>query len=146
MSEPNYDFHNSIGVLVGTSSRLIRRALNRRFEKERSEITGEQWLMLLYIWANDEPTQQQLADIMIKSKVAVAKQVAILERLGLVTRRSREDDRREKHVCLTPEGKSLQARLTGIADENLQAATQGIPDAELETCKRVLRRIIGNIA
>ena len=47
-------------------------------------------------------------------------------------------------MYLTDEGRRVQEALVGLANENMAAALEGVSEADLETAKVVVRRIIIN--
>jgi DNA-binding MarR family transcriptional regulator len=63
-----------------------------------------------------------------------------LEEQGLVTRRSSEEDRRVKHICLTPKGINVRAGLCSALFEPPPELSR-LDEDELAALEKLLRRI-----
>ena len=69
-------------------------------------------LFVLYaLYAHEPVTQKEIADSTGLSKQTVSTVMRALKAEGLVELRTAESDRREKHVCLTQNGKQYAAEL-----------------------------------
>lgn len=142
----NYDTENSTGFLLDRASQLMRLGLNRKFTGAGCRATAEQWKVLIALWQADGMTQQELSGSVFKSKASMTKLIDGLESRELVIRQFVPDDRRIKKVYLAPKGLAELETLMGLAKQNLAQAEQGISVEELDVFKRVLKKIIGNMA
>lgn len=140
----NYDMNDSFGWLMATAAQQLRQRLNKKFSMSGLDITSEQWGVLLPLWNDDGLSQQALANVYRRSKVAVFKLIGGLEKKGLVTRTPDPDDGRSNQIFLTPQGKEIQAPLISLAKENLAEAARDICEKDLDTFKKVLRQLIIN--
>jgi len=125
------------GFLVHDVSRLRRNLFDRAFKP--LGITRSQWWVVAFLSRRDGMPQRQLADELDVGKVALGGLVDRLEAVGLVERRADADDRRIKRVFLTPEGKSLVARLRASSTEGERRLMEGVSEDDLEVAVRVLR-------
>lgn len=125
------------GFLVHDVSRLRRNLFDRAFKP--LGITRSQWWVVAFLSRRDGMPQRQLADELDVGKVALGGLVDRLEAVGLVERRADADDRRIKRVFLTPEGKSLVARLRASSTEGERRLMDGVSESDLEVAVRVLR-------
>ena len=125
------------GFLVHDVSRLRRNLFDRAFKP--LGITRSQWWVVAFLSRRDGMPQRQLADELDVGKVALGGLVDRLEAAGLVERRADADDRRIKRVFLTPEGKSLVARLRASSTEGESRLMDGVSEGDLEVAVRVLR-------
>jgi DNA-binding MarR family transcriptional regulator len=132
--------------LMATCSKVLREKLALRFSKAGYSVTPEQWAILGRLGQEDGLSQQTLADRFHRSKVAAFQLISKLEAQGLVERRDDPFDGRSRLVFLTDEGRRTQAALVELAKQNMAAALEGVEDADLETAKAVVRRIINNAA
>ncbi len=139
-----YDRNDSFGWLMATAANQLRQRLNKKFSQAGLDITAEQWGVLLPLWKDDGLSQQSLATMYMRSKVAIFKLIGGLEKKGLVTRTPDPDDGRSNQIFLTPRGKALQEPLIDLAKENLSEAARGICEKDLDTFKKVLRQLIIN--
>ena len=131
--------------LLSFGDRYVTYALSKQLSMHGFDITADQFLILKNLWQQDGVTQQQLACFTQKSKVSIVKLVDGLEKRGLVRRETSPDDRRAKRVVLTEHGRVIEEAVTKIAAENQAETIAGIDPGELQTCKRVIREILGNI-
>lgn len=143
--QTNYDLENSLGMLLDWATQFMRLELNRKFKAAGLQATSEQWKILIILWLEDGLTQQQLAGKTHKNKVSVVKLIDGLERRGLVNRCPEPKDRRSNRIFLMPKGKTIQAKMIKLAQQNLDQAATGIDAAEVTTCKKVLKQIISNM-
>ena len=134
----------SFGWLMATAAQQLRQGLNKKFFNAGLDVTSEQWGILVPLWNEDGLSQQALANLYRRSKVAVFKLIGGLEKKGLVTRTPDPNDGRSNQVFLTPQGKEIQETMIRLAKENLSEAAQGVSDNDLETFKNVLRQLIIN--
>lgn len=135
---------DALSWLMATCSKVLRERLAVRFTKAGYSITPEQWAILGRLGQEDGLSQQAVADRFHRSKVAAFQLISKLEKQGLVERRSDPDDGRSNLVYLTDEGRRVQEALVELANENMAAALRGVSEADLETAKSVVRRIISN--
>jgi len=144
MDSLEYHLKNSLGHLMGRTSRAIMSLLQKRFVEVGHDITVEQWLLLVNLRNRNGQFQQQLADSTYKDKTTVARIVDGLERKGLVERIQDTIDRRQKRIRLTPDAKKLLAKLKPLALEVQVQVLDDITVKELESCSRVLLKIYEN--
>ena len=100
--------------------------------------------MLVFLHSQDGISQQNIADKFEISKVAAFRLISSLENRGLVSRQSDHRDGRLKLVYLTEKGKNLYKKLIVLAQDNFKECGDGIQPEELETLKKILKKIIKN--
>jgi len=67
-----------------------------------------------------------------------------MERDGFVIRSPDPDDRRVQVIHLTESGRKMQRTVKRMVDETLALMLQGISDEDIESTKKVLRRVLEN--
>jgi len=139
------DDNDVLCLLLDQASRAIVRRMQARLVHSGHDVTVEQWMILLLLWLQEGVSQQYIADFIGKDKGTISPQIDGLERRGLVTRRTGDQDRRQKLVYLTPVGRNLQDDLIPIGIENMAEAQAGIDPQALATCKQVLRELCANL-
>jgi DNA-binding MarR family transcriptional regulator len=72
--------------------------------------------------------------------------IKAMEALGYVTRTQRPDNRKNMYVHLTPKGKSLKKALVPLAVDVNHVAVHGINAADLVTTRKVLLKVLENLA
>lgn len=146
MGNVRYNIEASLGSIVRRAERAMINRLNHKFRNSGYDITTEQYRVLVILWNNDGLNQQELAEATHKNKTSLTRLINNLEKRGLVVRVQDRTDNRNKHVCLTGKGKELPKELTRLAKETLKDALAGISAEEIQICKDVLLRILGNLA
>ncbi|MCY1182992.1 Transcriptional regulator SlyA [compost metagenome] len=68
-----------------------------------------------------------------------------LESQGLVRRLAVAEDRRAKHIALTPKADVLIADIENIAANVRNDVLSGISEEEVALCQRILSRILANL-
>jgi DNA-binding MarR family transcriptional regulator len=134
---------NSLSTVIGKASRLLGNRISRNLSEH--QVTAEQWTILASLWQHNGQTQQSLADLSNKNKASITHLIDNLEKRKLVERKADTEDRRNKMVFLTQEGKELQEELNKIVKKTTKEATEGIDKKELKSAKKVLRMMVENL-
>ena len=137
-------FDDSIGYLA----RLIFRSFSRLREYQTREygISSGQWTFLRQLWREDGISQRELSRRIAMRDATTAVSLRTLERAGLVRRDVNRSDRREILVHLTPRGRSLEKQLLPVTAEIQVLATRSLSDAEVDTLRLLMLRVIDNLA
>ena len=139
-----FELDEAMGYIIETTEQALKRGLRRRFRQNGYEITPYQWVILYRLWNQQGLNQTELADISLRDRPTVTRILDVMERNGLVVRKSDADDRRSYKVYLTQRGEELQDHLPPIVTDYLDSFTEGISQEEMEIAKRVLLRIREN--
>ncbi len=145
MPQMKYNIEGSLGSIVRRAERALINKLNQYFKKNGYDVTTEQYRVLISLWNKDGQNQQELAEATFKNKTSITRLINGLEKKNLVVRIPDRTDHRNKLIYLTKKGKELPKVLAGLAKKTLKQAQAGIPEDEIETCKKVLCRVIQNI-
>lgn len=145
MGHRDFNLEESLGHLVGKTTRALWNRLHNMFVKGGYDVTVEQWIILLKLWHQNGQFQQQLAENTGKDKTSITRLIDGLEKRNLVVRVPDTIDRRCKRIYLTNKGKALQKELILLAQKNLSEAQKSIKPEHLKICKNVLRKVHGNI-
>ena len=140
-----YCLDKSLGHLAARFSRIILRRINAVLVQHGLPITSEQYSFLVQLWDQNGLPQGALADKTAKDKTTMARLAAGLECRGLIVRLPNPGDARERLVCLTDKGKALMDEATELVRDILAEAQQGIDEAQMEICRKVLRRACLNL-
>ena len=136
---------NSIGRLVGMTSRAIHNRLSRDLEASGFDLSAEQWIVLANIDRYEGHCQQFLADFCGKEKTSITRLLDTMESRGFIRRESASDDRRRNMVYLTEQGQKLLAKVRPTVEKTLGLAVEGVERTDFEVCKRVLMQVYGNV-
>lgn len=145
MEFSEYTFSGSIGHKLAEASRLMNNRLNQRFKANNYPVTFEQWTILIQLWVADGLSQQDLCIRTKKDNPSICRLIDNMITRGLVKRVPHPTDRRTNLIYLTPEGKELEYKTKIEAFNNVQRATSGISQNEVELCIRVLEQLIKNL-
>lgn len=137
---------SSFGHKVNKSARLITQKLALNFRKRDIEISTEQWKILLYLYREDGQTQNSLAEYAGKDAPGVSRIINTMEKHNLVFRIQHPSDRRTNLVYLTEKGINMREKLMSMAQKTNGEVTEGIAPEEIETCIRVLNKVIENLS
>jgi MarR family transcriptional regulator, transcriptional regulator for hemolysin len=139
-----YDTNESVGFLLSATHRALHRNLTCRLAESRYGVTPEQWWILLAIarQPNQNLSQSRIAADQRKDRAGIKRLVDSLEEKKLVTRRASPEDARANIVELTPQGFAALEDLSGIARSVSLEAVKEFAPKEVETLKRLLRRLL----
>jgi MarR family transcriptional regulator for hemolysin len=134
------DRHAEFGFLVARIARRMRQAVDG--EMRLIGLTEATWRPLMYVRAlGDGVRQKELATAMSVEGPSLVRLLDNLERRGLIERREDESDRRARGIHLTRAGRELAVRAARIGNDLQSRLLAGVPQADLETCERVLETL-----
>lgn len=134
---------NSLPTLIGKASRLMSNQISKNLAEY--QVTAEQWAILDSLWEEDGQTQQQLANQTNKNKASITHLIDNLEKRKLVKRVTHETDRRNKMVCLTPDGAELRGPLTKTVKQTIKQLTKGLDKKDMKGCRKTLKKLVQNL-
>lgn len=134
---------DTLGFMIVHTGKLLLKTINGTFSSLTKEITFEQMGVLYYISrsTNKELIQQDIAEVMDKTKSAILRSIDILEEKGYVKRLPVAGDRRKNVIELTDSGRAIIDKMHENFLERDEILKQGIDQRELETCMCVLSKI-----
>ena len=125
------------------ASRVVTQLFDSYFEELGLKATQFTALAAL-AWHEGEPTVGELADTLVLEQSSLSRNLAVLERQGVVRLVPGEDDRRERRVVLTRVGRAALARgfpMWRKAQAAIAAALARAGEGELDNQMRSLRRL-----
>lgn len=134
------------GVYVNILNCRLKKHLAEVFKKNGVNLTAEQYLVMDTLWNEGTLTQQAIAFIIQKDKNSVTQFIDNLEKKGLVTRSLDKEDRRVNNIVVTPEGMALKDSTKQLAIDTMNQALEGIPEEDVETFVKVLKKVCSNIS
>ena len=135
----------TLGFLVATVSRLMRRQFGQRLDSSR-HLTLAQARALGYIARHPGVRQVQLAEVLEVQPISLARLIDQLEAAGLVQRRSDPSDRRAYQLFVRPAAQKQLTQMAPVMDEVYQVALQGLTPQEVNTLERLLMRVQDNLS
>lgn len=140
-----FSLAQSLGFTVNRLANRLRAELSAGFEAGGFDVTPDQWLVLGRLSEGDGISQKELGSRIAKDKTNTARIVEIMERKGLLERRSDPQDQRQRLLYLTVYGSSTHQQLIPIARAVLKRAQQGFPDDEVTQLITTLNRVYDNL-
>lgn len=133
----------NLGFLISDVSRLMRRHFDQRARQVSA--TRAQWRALTTIKRHQGINQGGLAEILEVEPITACRMIDRLEESGLVERRRDPADRRIWRIYLTDAAWPVIDQLRALADTMIDAALEGISDADREHLVSTLSRIHANL-
>ena len=121
---------NQICFRLYTAARLVTQAYTPMLTV--LGITYPQYLVLMVLWENDNQPVNDIARRLLLETNAITPLLQRMEKLGLVSRKKGEQDKRQQIVSLTEEGKTLEekafATIPSGMDQQLSACPLKLED------------------
>ncbi len=136
--------NDRLAHLVKDATRSMVRALQMRLAAH--SVSFGHWTFLRILWESDGLTQRELSEqagVMAPTTFAA---VTAMEKLGLVERQQRPENKKNTHVYLTAEGRALKDKLVPLAEEVNEISVTGLSDRDIKVARKVLLTIIENLA
>ena len=99
---------NQVCFRLYTASRLVTQAYTPMLTA--LGITYPQYLVLMVLWENDNQPVNDIAHRLVLETNTVTPLLQRMEKLGLVSRKKGEQDKRQQIVSLTKKGKELEVK------------------------------------
>ena len=139
----NYDFEQSIGFWLTMATQAYHRAVTE--ELVPHGVTYRQSMVLGWLVLEGELSQTELA---AKMMIEPATLVGILDRMerdGWISRHNCPTDRRKNLVRINPGAEPVWKKIVECAMRVRERATEGLSERQLETLKKLLRRVERNL-
>ncbi len=137
---------NALGFWVHRVYQASRNEMYRAFREVGSDVTPEQWAVLIRLWERDGRSQSDLSDATFRDRPTMSRILDVLEKGGLVERRTDPDDARARIIHLTRRGRDLEKKLVPLVEEIVRDMTRGIAHEDLVTTRATLKRMFDNLA
>lgn len=121
--------------LVGKQISILFRQLNLYFNRELSgiSISATELLYLSSLYTKDGISQDDLAQEYSVDKAAVTRTLQLMEKKGLIIRKTDSADKRAKKLFLTDKAKSLERELREIQTKWVWAMTKGMEQDTIDS-------------
>ena len=130
--------------LVRDAGRAFNKRLQVRLQKYN--VSFGHWTFLRILWTSDGLTQKELSDLAGVMEPTTFSAIQAMEALGYVVRKQKPDNRKNMYVYLTTKGRALKKALVPLAVDVNHVAVHGVSQAELLTTRKVLLKVIENLA
>jgi len=130
--------------LVRDAGRAFNKRLQVRLQK--NNVSFGHWTFLRILWTSDGLTQKELSDLAGVMEPTTFSAIQAMEALGYVVRKQKPENRKNMYVYLTTKGRALKKTLVPLAVDVNHVAVHGVSQAELLTTRKVLLKVIENLA
>lgn len=138
-----YDWENSVGYWICTTSHAIRRALSNRLAQER--MTLRQWEVLACLSQRQNSSQAEIAECLGIEPHTLTGIITRMERDGWVKRVASATDRRRYFILPTERGHQVWTRAVEWCHEVRTQALTGFSEQETRLMKELCERIRANL-
>jgi MarR family transcriptional regulator for hemolysin len=138
-----FDWENSVGFWICSTSHLIRREMSKRLAVEG--ITLRQWEVLACLAIRPHINQTQLADFLGIEPPTLAGVLNRMERDGLITRRCCDEDGRRKITAVTDKAQQIWERACEVCHAVRADVVSGVNDEDVQTFLRVCEKMQENL-
>jgi MarR family transcriptional regulator, organic hydroperoxide resistance regulator len=142
------NFNDSLDdVLYFLSERMMRRVREyskAAFAAHGFDISIDQWVILKRISEEQGISQIDLANATYKDPASVTRILDILEKKGWTERRADENSRRAYKIYLTTEGVKLVGEMLPLVQAIRAKGIENLTAKEVETTKKVLKKMHAN--
>jgi MarR family transcriptional regulator for hemolysin len=139
-----YDFEESIGYWLIVGAQAFQRALNE--ELAPHGVTFRQAQVLGWLALEGEMPQNELAAKMMIEPPTLVGILDRMERDGWISRIACPSDRRKKMIKVNRAAQKVWSKIVGCAKRVRARAVEGLTAEEIETLKRLVRRVQHNLS
>ena len=136
---------DNIGALINITARHLKARMKQILSSHGINLTAEQWPVIFILNDFEEIGQSELVERLMRDKTVVARIISSLEKKKLIARKIDLNDKRNKILYLTNEGKLLVEKILPITDDYHDMAIKGLSKDDLINLKRILLSINENI-
>ncbi len=134
----------NIGTLMAQVARLLRRQFDER--ARGIGVTRPQWQVLSLLKIHAGSNQGALAEMLEVEPITLGRMIDRLQEAELVERRADPADRRAWRIHLTDKGEALLDQLRPLGSQTLNAALEGVSEADQARFISVLARVRTNLS
>lgn len=135
----------SAGYLINMTALLLKRELTGSLNKNKINVTPEQWAILNRLSENSGLSQKEVAKRTFKDNANITRILDKLEKKGMVKRQMDASDRRVWKIHITDEGKSVRDQIEPLAKEILKKATKGIDAKDVDVFNATAKKMLQNL-
>jgi DNA-binding MarR family transcriptional regulator len=134
-----------LGNLMTEMKNYLRQFIQLKIKENNINLTFEMLEVLACLWTKDGIKQQDIANITFKDKSSMTKLVDNLEKRKMIRRTADAEDRRNKLIYLTKQGKQLQEKLHPWVFEMYSKASLKINATDIKNATTLIRKMNKNL-
>lgn len=138
--------HEHFGFLTNRVGRLINELAQEKIVKEGYDFAPSCIGILADLWEKDGVTQKELGTSLIKNKSSINKMLESLESNGLIEKKVHPNDKRNKLIFLTQEGKKFKTHIMDGRKYINNHLLSEVKDKDVTTCLKVLNELYNRLS
>ena len=142
MNTPSKSF---VYTLTRISSRYKTELAQNFASNGYSDVTPDYWILLEWLWEEENITLGQLAERTSKDKASITRIIGGMERNDLVIRTPSASDKRSFLISMSKYAKSIIENLKQIEGDTLKRATNKLNPIEVKELVRMLEHLFVNL-
>ena len=116
--------------------------MNRRLNQ--SDITANENYLLMYLFSNNQVTQDDISEYFSIDKGSISKTISSLEQKGYVQRQVNQENRRSNIIIISEKGRKTFSETRKILDKWHKLILEGITKEQLNILSDVLEKMAYN--
>lgn len=145
MTKTKIELTRELGRSMAELRSCFRQYVQVKLKEFNIDMTFEMLEVMSFLWTRDGINQQELADKTLRDKSAMTYLIDNLVKRNVVNRVEDENDRRNKLIYLTAEGKELQVSLLPWISDVFDSAAAELSAEHIENGICLLNKMIENL-
>lgn len=138
---PNSELTRELNLLVLKTRMTFRQAVQKELKRNNVDMTFEMLQIMHSLWTRQGVSQQYLAKKTAKDKACLTNLINNLEKKGWVIRKEDPSDRRNRLICLTPEGEEISNQIKPLINNIYAQVSEKISARQLQSCINHLQKL-----
>jgi len=138
------NIQESLGYLLNTSAKLIKRTMDNELEKYH--ITTSQWSVMKLLDTRKELTQTQIANELLGDRATAGEIILKLYEKNYIEKTLDKNDRRTYLVSLTPKTKTIIRDMEIMTNKIIKKALKDFNENDTQILYKSLYQIIDNLS
>jgi len=134
-----------LGRQMAEMKNYLRQYIQVKIKENDLNITFELLEIMSLLWTKDGINQQELAAVAVRDKSSITYLIDNLVKRNLVTRIEDQNDRRNKIIYLTKEGKQLHKQVYPWVIEMYAKATGNVEATEIGEAMGLIKKMNQNL-
>ncbi len=145
MAEEFYSPEDCMGFMTYTTNRHLIAALHRHMAAIGLDLTSEQWGLLMQFFNRGAIAQEEIVKAAGVDKSTASRALGLMERRGLIVRRTDSADTRRKILSLTEKAEGIKQDSLRAVQATLAQALSGVDPEECRICLKVMGLVKKNL-
>jgi DNA-binding MarR family transcriptional regulator len=142
----NSEHKQTLGFLIHTAGRLMRKSFEQRTVSLGLDMSSSQWRLLFWVAKEEGVTQARLAELLEIEPISVSRLVDRMVQNGWIERRSDATDRRVRTIFSTKKGRDAYDELMAVAHRVSDEALAGLPQETRRALVKGLEALVDNLS